>query len=171
MCLCRVWSVSICYHLPRKLSSLSLHQRTCSLSTDVVSDCDGSINVFSIRCKPEWQWMHALFHFQAYLARLGVGMLTVGFRVSNATYKSTFCAKVMCFAFHMMCAFVSVRLISPFNSLTSNLRLFQMGSSIAERWNVFSRRILGCGLVELVNCTMYLCQEVLTVECDLHVRR
>ena len=44
------------------------------------------------------------------------------------------------------------------------------GSSIAKRWNVFKPQILGCGLVELVNFTVYLWQQVLTIECNLLVR-
>ena len=52
MCLCGVWSVGVCYHLLCKCSSLSYHVRTCSLSTNVVSDCDGTTNMFRILCKP-----------------------------------------------------------------------------------------------------------------------
>ena len=79
MCLCVAWSVSVCYHLPCKCSPLSFHVRTCSHSTNVVSECDGSINVFVMLCRPEWQWKCALFYFKAYFARLGVGLLTLDY--------------------------------------------------------------------------------------------
>ena len=104
MCLCVVWSVSVCYHLPCKCLSLSFHVRTCSLSTHAVFGCDGSINVFNILWKLEWQWKCVLFQFKAYFARLGVGLLKLDRRVRSATCKRwwfTFCAKSVCFAFHM----------------------------------------------------------------------
>ena len=104
MCRCGVSSVSGCYHLPCKCSFSSFHVRTCSLSTNVVSECDGSINVVSNLCKLEWQRKRALFHFKAYFARLGVRMLPLDCRVRSETCKRrwfTFCAKVICFAFHL----------------------------------------------------------------------
>ena len=104
MCPGRVGSVSGCPHLPCKCSSLSFDVRTCSLATNVLSDCDGTINVFHILCKPEWQWPRALFHFRSYFAKPAVVILTLDCRVGNATSKRrwfTFCGKFMCFAFLM----------------------------------------------------------------------
>ena len=101
MCPGGVWCVSVCPHLPCKCSSLSFDVRTCSLSTNVVSDCDGTINVFRILCKPEWQWKRALFHLRSYFAKLAVVISTLDCRVGNATCKRrwfTFCAKFKCFA-------------------------------------------------------------------------
>lgn len=105
MCPGGVWSVSVCPHLPCKCLSLSFDVRTCSLSTNVLSDCDGTINVFHILCKPEWQWKRALFHFRSYFAKPAVVILTLDCRVGNATSKRrwfTFCGKFMCFAFLML---------------------------------------------------------------------
>ena len=58
--------------------------------------------------------------------------------------RKTLCASTWC-----ECSFVYVRvrqgvvrLIFLVNSLTSNLWLFQMGSSISERWNVCNRDIV-----------------------------
>ena len=88
-------------YLPCKLS---FNVRTCSLSTNVISECDGSIVVFNILCKLEWQWTCALFHFKAYFARFGVGMMWLDCRVRGANCKRrwcTVCAKLICFAFYM----------------------------------------------------------------------
>ena len=104
MCPGGVWSVSGCPHPACKCSSLSFDVRTCSLSTNVLSDCDGTINVFHILCKPEWQWKRALFHFRSYFAKFAVVILTLDCRVGNATCNRrwfTFCGKFMCFAFLM----------------------------------------------------------------------
>ena len=106
MCLCGVWSVSVCYHLPCKWSSLSFHVRTCSLSTNVVFLIVMVISMFSVfsaslndhgsaRCftsrhtSPDLVW--ECWHWTA----------ESEMRLANRRW-FTFCAKLMCFAFHMV---------------------------------------------------------------------